>query len=90
MDFTTIAWLIVGAIAGGMVGKILKRTFWGAVGDAVIGMAGGFAGAWLWTHAIHTTEGFDWLGFGWFKALAAAAAGGIVLVVAWRIVRAMR
>jgi uncharacterized membrane protein YeaQ/YmgE (transglycosylase-associated protein family) len=83
---TTFIWLAAGGIAGWMAGKILKRTFFGAVGDIVAGMAGGFAGAWLWTRFLYPpTDTIDQ-----FKAVAAAAVGGIALVVLWRVVRALR
>lgn len=82
---TTIVWLIVGGVAGWMAGKILKRTFWGAVGDVVVGVVGGFAGAWVWTHLNPPAGAVDQI-----KAIVAAAVGGIVLAVLWRVIRAMR
>ena len=83
---TTIIWLAAGGIAGWMAGKILKRTFFGAVGDIVAGMAGGFAGAWLWTAFLHPpADTIDQ-----FKAVVAAAIGGLALVVLWRVLRALR
>ncbi|MBO0751817.1 MAG: GlsB/YeaQ/YmgE family stress response membrane protein [Bradyrhizobiaceae bacterium] len=81
-----IIWLAVGGVAGWMAGKVLKRTLFGVIGDIVAGMAGGFGGAWLWTRFLYPpTDTIDQL-----KAVVVAAVGGIVLVVLWRVVHALR
>jgi uncharacterized membrane protein YeaQ/YmgE (transglycosylase-associated protein family) len=69
-----------------LAGKIRKRTSFGAIVDIVAGMVGGFVGAWLWTKLLYPPTGT----IDQFKAVVAAAVGGIVLVVLWRVFRALR
>jgi len=80
----TIISLIIGAVAGWLAAKVLKRTGFGAIGDIIIGMVGGFAGAWVWTSPlIHpSADSFDLI-----HTVAASAAGSIVLLVLWRLAR---
>ncbi len=79
----TIISLIVGAIAGWLAAKVLKRTGFGALGDLIVGMVGGFAGAWIWTFLHPPADG----AFDLYHTLASSAVGGIVLLVLWRLAR---
>jgi uncharacterized membrane protein YeaQ/YmgE (transglycosylase-associated protein family) len=73
--------LIIGAIVGWLLAKVLKRTGFGVVGDIIIGMGGGVAGTWLWERIPLLPE----IGPFPFKEIVAAAAGAFVLLVLWRV-----
>jgi uncharacterized membrane protein YeaQ/YmgE (transglycosylase-associated protein family) len=81
-QITTIIALVVGGIAGWLAAKILKRTGFGLIGDIFVGMVGGYVGAWVWTFLHPPADAIDQL-----KMVAAAAVGGLVLLVLWRIAR---
>ena len=42
-----IVTLIVGAIAGWLAARVLKRTGFGLIGDIIVGVIGGYIGTWL-------------------------------------------
>lgn len=42
-----ISWLVVGAIAGWVAGKIVKGSGYGLIGNVVVGIIGAVAGGWL-------------------------------------------
>jgi uncharacterized membrane protein YeaQ/YmgE (transglycosylase-associated protein family) len=73
--------LVIGAIVGWLLAKVLKRTGFGVVGDVIIGMGGGVAGAWLWERIPFLPA----IGPFPFKEIVAAAAGAFVLLVLWRV-----
>jgi len=79
-----IVTLIVGAIVGYLAAKVLKRTWFGVIGDLVVGMVGSVIGSWLWNWS-HPVEdhGFDFF----LHTAAAAAVGSLVLLILWRIAR---
>jgi uncharacterized membrane protein YeaQ/YmgE (transglycosylase-associated protein family) len=78
---TLIVAVIMGAIVGWLLAKVLKRTGFGAVGDVIIGMGGGVAGAWLWERIPFLPE----IGPFPLKEIASAAVGAFVLLVLWRV-----
>ena len=45
MDF--LVFLLVGAIAGWLAGKIMKGRGFGLVGNIIVGLVGGLLGGWL-------------------------------------------
>jgi uncharacterized membrane protein YeaQ/YmgE (transglycosylase-associated protein family) len=73
--------LIIGAAVGWLLAKVLKRTGFGVVGDIIIGMGGGVAGAYLWEKIPFLPE----VGPFPLKEIVAAAAGAFVLLVLWRV-----
>ncbi len=42
-----LTWLVVGAIAGWLAGKVMRGSGFGLIGDIVIGVIGALAGGWL-------------------------------------------
>jgi uncharacterized membrane protein YeaQ/YmgE (transglycosylase-associated protein family) len=76
----TIIELAVGGFAGYVATKVLRRTGFGVIGDIIVGMIGGVAGAWLWGLA-----GGD-AGLFYIHTLAASAVGGVVLLIVWRLI----
>ena len=48
MDLTSIViWIVLGAIAGWLAGKIMKGKGMGTTGNILVGIAGSFIGGWL-------------------------------------------
>lgn len=47
MEHGLIAWLIIGAIAGWLAGKLVKGGGFGLLGDIVIGIVGAMLAGWL-------------------------------------------
>ena len=42
-----LTWVVVGAIAGWLAGKVMKGSGFGLIGDIVIGVIGALVGGWL-------------------------------------------
>ncbi len=42
-----LTWIVVGAIAGWLAGKVMKGSGFGLIGDIVIGVIGALVGGWL-------------------------------------------
>jgi uncharacterized membrane protein YeaQ/YmgE (transglycosylase-associated protein family) len=74
--------LIIGAIVGWLAAKILKRTGFGVVGDLIVGIAGGYAGTWLWGVIPFAPE----IGSFPVKEIVSSAVGAVVLLILWRAV----
>jgi uncharacterized membrane protein YeaQ/YmgE (transglycosylase-associated protein family) len=79
-----IVTLIVGAIVGYLAAKVLSRTGFGVIGDLVVSMVGSLIGSWVWNF-LHPVEDHDFEFF--LHTAAAAAVGGLVLLILWRIAR---
>jgi len=48
-----LTWVIVGAIAGWLAGKVMKGSGFGLIGDIVIGVIGALVGGWLAGTLLH-------------------------------------
>lgn len=70
-----ILWLVLGAISGWLVGKIMKGGF-GLLGDIVIGIVGGFVGGWLFG-LLGISAGGGLIG----SLIAAVIGTGVLMVV---------
>lgn len=76
-----VVWLIVGAIAGFVAGKLVTGKGMGLLWDIVVGIAGAFLGGWLASLAgIGVSTGTFTVG-----GLVAAIVGAIVLLGAFRL-----
>jgi uncharacterized membrane protein YeaQ/YmgE (transglycosylase-associated protein family) len=42
-----LSWIVVGAIAGWLSGKVMKGRGFGLLGDIIVGVIGGLLGGWL-------------------------------------------
>jgi uncharacterized membrane protein YeaQ/YmgE (transglycosylase-associated protein family) len=74
--------LIVGAIAGWLIGKILRGNGFGLVGDAAIGVVGALIGEWILPRFnFHFWSGMTGM-------IVEASIGAIVLLVALRSIGA--
>jgi uncharacterized membrane protein YeaQ/YmgE (transglycosylase-associated protein family) len=51
-----LSWIVVGAIAGWLSGKVLKGRGFGLLGDIIVGIAGGLVGGWLAGELFHLPD----------------------------------
>ena len=78
---SVIAWLIVGAVAGWIAGKVVRGGGFGLLGNIVVGIIGAVIAGWLLPQL-----GIA-LGFGIVRAIVNAAIGAIILLVIISLVR---
>jgi uncharacterized membrane protein YeaQ/YmgE (transglycosylase-associated protein family) len=76
-----IAWLIIGAIAGWLAGKLVRGGGFGLLGDIVVGIIGAFIGGWL-AGLLGIT-----IGGGLVASIITATIGAIVLIVIFRLIK---
>ena len=76
-----IAWLIIGAVAGWLAGKVVGGGGFGLLGDIVVGIIGAFAGGWL-AGLLHIH-----IGSGFIASILTATAGAVVLILLFRLIR---
>ena len=81
MHHGIIAWLIIGAIAGFLAGKIVKGGGFGLVVDIILGIVGAFIGGWLFG-----LMGLS-LGNGLIGSIITAAIGAVALLFAVRLIK---
>ncbi|MBB6246476.1 GlsB/YeaQ/YmgE family stress response membrane protein [Rhodanobacter sp. A1T4] len=78
------AWLIIGALAGWLAGKLVKGSGFGLLVDILLGIVGAFIGGWL-TAAL----GIGFSG-GLLASIIMATFGAIILLFAVRLFKAQR
>jgi len=78
-----IVTLIVGAIAGWLAARVLKRTGFGLIGDIIVGVIGGYIGTWLWDVLHLPPIGGPVI----VSAIITSTVGAIVLLVLLRLLR---
>lgn len=78
---SVIAWLIVGAIAGWIAGKVVRGGGFGLLGNIVVGIIGAVVAGWLLPQL-----GIA-LGFGIVRAIINAAIGAVIVLVIVSLVR---
>ena len=76
-----IVWLIVGAIAGWLAGRVVRGGGFGLLGNIVIGIIGAVVAGWLLPQL-----GIN-LGTGVIRAIINAAIGGIIVLVILSLIR---
>ena len=77
-------WIVVGAIAGWLAGKVMKGSGFGLVGDIVIGCVGALVGGWLAStlfHAPGAISGFN------VPTIVVAFLGAMVVLFVVRMLR---
>jgi len=83
-----IAWLVVGAIAGWVAGKLVPGDEgYGVLGTIIAGIVGAFVGGWLF--ALLTNKE-DWLTGIDLTTILAAIVGAVIVVVVWQMVTGRR
>jgi uncharacterized membrane protein YeaQ/YmgE (transglycosylase-associated protein family) len=78
-----IVTLVIGAIAGWLAARVLKKTGFGLVGDIIVGVVGGYIGTWLWDVLRLPPLGGPWI----VSAIITSTIGAIVLLVLLRLIR---
>ncbi|GLQ45752.1 hypothetical protein GCM10007862_08030 [Dyella lipolytica] len=76
-----LAWLIIGAIAGWLAGKLVKGGGFGLLVDILVGIAGAFIGGWL-----SGVLGIS-LGAGWIASIITATIGAVILLFIVRLIK---
>lgn len=76
-----IYFIIIGAIAGWLAGKIMKGGGFGLLMNMVLGIIGGVVGGWLFgLFGLTTDEGF-------IGSLVTAVAGAVVILYVGRLIK---
>jgi uncharacterized membrane protein YeaQ/YmgE (transglycosylase-associated protein family) len=73
-----LIWIVIGAIAGFLAGRIMKGGF-GLVGDIIVGMVGAVIGGWL-------LGGIIVIG-GLLGSIVLATLGAVILIFILRLIR---
>jgi len=76
-----IAWLIIGAVAGWLAGKIVEGGGFGLIVDIIVGIVGAFIGGWL-----AGVLGIS-IGGGLISSIIVAVIGAVVLLFALRLIK---
>ena len=76
-----IVWLIIGAIAGWLAGRLVKGGGFGLIGDIVVGIVGALIGGWL-AGALGIS-----IGSGFIASVITAVIGAVILLVILRLVK---
>ena len=76
-----ILWLIIGAVAGWLAGKIVEGTGFGLIVDIIVGVLGALIGGWL-----AGVLGIN-IGGGLIGSLVIAVVGAVILLFALRLIK---
>ncbi|MFY9748640.1 MAG: GlsB/YeaQ/YmgE family stress response membrane protein [Acidobacteriaceae bacterium] len=86
MGHGIIAWIIIGAIAGWLTGKIMKGSGFGFLMDMVVGIVGALIGGFLSSHL-----GLGGIGqHGLIMSIVIAVVGAIILTLIIRLISGNR
>ena len=76
-----IVWLIVGAIAGWLAGKVVRGGGFGLIGDIIVGIIGGFIAGWL-LPAVGVP-----IAAGFVGAVIDSCIGAVILLIILRLIK---
>jgi uncharacterized membrane protein YeaQ/YmgE (transglycosylase-associated protein family) len=76
-----IAWLVIGAVAGWLAGKVVEGSGFGLLVDIVVGIVGAFIGGWL-----AGVLGLN-IGGGLISSIIVAAIGAAILLFVLRLIK---
>jgi uncharacterized membrane protein YeaQ/YmgE (transglycosylase-associated protein family) len=79
-----LTWIVVGAIAGWVAGKIVKGSGLGLIRDIVVGVVGALLGGWLAGKIFNVHNAIS--GFN-LKTLVVAILGAVIILLAFRLLR---
>jgi len=79
-----IAWLIVGAIAGWLAGKVMAGGGFGIIGDIIVGLIGAFIGGLLFSVLLPNSS------VGFIGSIVVAFIGAVILLALVRLVTGKR
>ena len=86
MGHGLIAWIIIGALAGWITGKLMKGSGYGFFMDMIVGLVGALIGGFLSTHL-----GLGGVGqHGLIVSIAIAVAGAVILTLILRLISGNR
>jgi uncharacterized membrane protein YeaQ/YmgE (transglycosylase-associated protein family) len=86
MGHGLIAWIIIGALAGWITGKIMKGSGFGFFMDMIVGLIGALVGGFLSTHL-----GFGGVGeHGLIMSIVIAVIGAVLLTLILRLISGNR
>ena len=81
MEHGIVAWLVIGAIAGWLAGKVVEGGGFGLLVDIVVGIIGAVIGGWL-----AGVAGIG-VGGGIISSIIVALIGAIILLVVLRLIK---
>jgi uncharacterized membrane protein YeaQ/YmgE (transglycosylase-associated protein family) len=76
-----IVWLIIGALAGWIAGRLVKGGGFGLIGDIIVGIVGALIGGWL-----AGVLGIS-IGSGFIASVITAVVGAVILLLILRMIR---
>ena len=76
-----IVWLIIGAVAGWLAGKIVEGAGFGLIVDIIVGVVGALIGGWL-----AGVLGID-IGGGLISSIIVAVVGAVILLLVLRLIK---
>jgi uncharacterized membrane protein YeaQ/YmgE (transglycosylase-associated protein family) len=76
-----LAWILIGAVAGWLAGKLMSGGGYGLIGDIVVGIIGAFVGGWL-AGVLHIN-----IGGGLIASIITATVGAVLLLFLLRMVK---
>jgi len=74
-------WIIVGLIAGGLAGQVMKGGGYGVLVDIILGILGGIVGGWIFGML------GIWPGGGMIGSIIVAFVGAVILVGITRLIK---
>ena len=77
-----LSWVVVGAIAGWLSGKVMSGRGFGILGDIIVGVAGGLIGGWLAGYFLKVADAMNGINV---TSILVAFVGAIVLIVILRM-----
>jgi uncharacterized membrane protein YeaQ/YmgE (transglycosylase-associated protein family) len=81
MQHGIIAWLVIGAVAGWLAGKIVEGSGFGLIIDIVVGIVGAVIGGYV-AGALHLE-----IGGGLISSIIVAVIGAVILLFALRLIK---
>ncbi len=79
-----ISWIIVGAIAGWLAGKVMKGKGFGLVGDIVVGVIGALVGGWVAGSIFHVPDPVNGINL---STLLVAFLGSIIVLYIGKMIK---
>jgi len=83
MEHGIIAWLVIGAIAGWLAGKVVEGAGFGLIIDIIVGIVGAFIGGWL--AGVLRVD----IGGGFIGSIVVAVIGAVILLFGLRLLKRM-
>jgi uncharacterized membrane protein YeaQ/YmgE (transglycosylase-associated protein family) len=81
MEHGIIAWLVIGAIAGFLAGKVVEGSGFGLIVDIIVGIVGAVIGGYLVGSLGYAADG------GLIVSIVVAFIGAVVLLVVLRLIK---